>query len=57
MDFRARQSEGLRDRRDRFVRDPMGAPPIPNWNRVSSALPEFLDELREAVAQDAPRPS
>jgi len=40
-----------------FVRDPMGAPPIPNWNRVSSALPEFLDELREAVAEDAPRPS
>lgn len=36
-----------------FVRDPMGAPPIPNWNRVSSALPEFLDELREAVAEDA----
>lgn len=36
-----------------FVRDPMGAPPIPNWNRVSSALPDFLDELREAVAEDA----
>ncbi|MCC6641192.1 MAG: glycosyl transferase [Deltaproteobacteria bacterium] len=36
-----------------FVRDPMGAPPIPNWNRVSSALPGFLDELREAVAEDA----
>ncbi len=36
-----------------FVRDPMGAPAIPNWNRVSSALPDFLDELREAVAEDA----
>jgi len=36
-----------------FVRDPMGAPPIPNWNRVSSALPEFLDDLREAVAEDS----
>jgi glucosyl-3-phosphoglycerate synthase len=36
-----------------FVRDPMGAPQIPNWNRVSSALPDFLDELREAVEADA----
>jgi len=36
-----------------FVRDPMGAPQIPNWSRVVSALPGFLDELREAVEQDA----
>jgi glucosyl-3-phosphoglycerate synthase len=36
-----------------FVRDPMGAPQIPNWNRVVSALPEFLEELREAVETDA----
>ncbi len=36
-----------------FVRDPMGAPQIPNWNRVTSALPGFLDELREAVEADS----
>jgi len=36
-----------------FVRDPMGTPPIPNWNRVSSALPELLEELADAVAADA----
>jgi len=36
-----------------FVRDPLGMPQIPNWNRVISALPEFLDELREAVEADA----
>ncbi len=36
-----------------FVRDPMGAPQIPNWSRVTSALPELLDELRDAVEQDA----
>jgi len=36
-----------------FVRDPMGLPEIPNWNRVTSALPHFLDELREAVDADA----
>jgi glucosyl-3-phosphoglycerate synthase len=36
-----------------FVRDPMEVPQIPNWNRVTSALPGFLDELREAVEADA----
>lgn len=36
-----------------FVRDPMGAPQIPNWTRVVSAMPEFLDDLRHAVEEDA----
>ena len=36
-----------------FVRDPMDVPQIPNWSRVASALPGFLDELREAVEADA----
>jgi glucosyl-3-phosphoglycerate synthase len=35
-----------------FVRDPMGAPLIPNWNRVTSALPDLLGELQEAVEDD-----
>ena len=35
-----------------FVRDPMGAPQIPNWSRVISAMPSFLDELRAEVAAD-----
>jgi glucosyl-3-phosphoglycerate synthase len=35
-----------------FVRDPMGAPLIPNWNRVTSALPDLLGELQEAVEED-----
>jgi glucosyl-3-phosphoglycerate synthase len=35
-----------------FVRDPMGAPQIPNWSRVVSALPDFLSMLREAVEKD-----
>jgi len=35
-----------------FVRDPMGAPQIPNWSRVTSALPGLLDELRAAVEAD-----
>jgi glucosyl-3-phosphoglycerate synthase len=40
-----------------FVRDPMGAPAIPNWNRVTSALPEILDDLRDAVEADSCDPA
>jgi len=36
-----------------FVRDPMGSPQIPNWSRVLSAMPEFLDDLATAVEADA----
>ena len=35
-----------------IYQDPLGAPPIPQWARVTSALPDVLDELREAVAAD-----
>jgi glucosyl-3-phosphoglycerate synthase len=35
-----------------FQEDPATLPLIPNWNRVSSVLPGFYDELREAVALD-----
>lgn len=36
-----------------FMEDPLGAPLIPNWNRVLSALPDILERLAEAVAADA----
>jgi glucosyl-3-phosphoglycerate synthase len=32
--------------------DPLGAPTIPQWARVTSALPDILDELAAAVAAD-----
>ncbi len=35
-----------------FVSDPHGALLIPNWNRVSSALPDFMDRLRQSVEED-----
>ena len=35
-----------------FVRDPLGAAQIPNWSRVISAMPSFLDELCVAVEAD-----
>ena len=46
-------SEALRTAGLSFVGDPMGAPQIPNWNRVASALPELLLDLRQAVEADA----
>ena len=35
-----------------FLEDPLSTPLIANWNRVESALPEFLTELRAAVQLD-----
>jgi glucosyl-3-phosphoglycerate synthase len=34
------------------LEDPLGMPLIPNWARVDSAIPDFLDELRDAVRSD-----
>ena len=35
-----------------FLEDPLWTPLIPNWNRVQAALPNFLDDLREAIQMD-----
>jgi len=35
-----------------FMDDPLYSPIIPSWNRVASAIPDFLDRLRKAVDQD-----
>jgi len=43
---------GIRTAGKEFLDDPLGAPEIPNWNRVTSAIPDFLDRLKEAVADD-----
>jgi glucosyl-3-phosphoglycerate synthase len=34
------------------MEDPLGTPPISNWNRVTSAIPEILDMLKSAVEED-----
>lgn len=46
-------AKSLRQAAEDFVDDPMGPPQIPNWNRVISAVPDFFDQLLEAVALDA----
>jgi glucosyl-3-phosphoglycerate synthase len=37
---------------EQFLEDPMGASLIPNWNRVTSAFPNILADLYQAVEVD-----
>jgi glucosyl-3-phosphoglycerate synthase len=38
-----------------FMDDPLYSPLIPSWNRVTSAIPDFLERLRLAVEADNER--
>jgi glucosyl-3-phosphoglycerate synthase len=38
---------------DEYLRDPLGIPLISNWNRVTSAIPDFFDMLKDAVNRDS----
>ncbi len=42
----------LRRAAEEFIEDPLGVPPIPNWNRVLAAIPEFFELLLDAVDKD-----
>ena len=44
--------KGIRSAAREYMTDPLCDPLIPNWNRVESALPDFLDEFRLAVEYD-----
>lgn len=35
-----------------FMENPMGTPLIPNWNRVTSAIPGILEMVKKAVEED-----
>ncbi|MGK0290192.1 MAG: glucosyl-3-phosphoglycerate synthase [bacterium] len=37
---------------EQFLDNPMETPFIPSWNRVISAIPDFLEQLNEAVEED-----
>ena len=45
-------NKAIRIAADEYLLDPLGIPLISNWNRVTSAIPDFFDRLREAVDQD-----
>lgn len=42
-------SKAIEEACDQFVADPLGAPSLPNWNRVVSAMPEASNLLLDAV--------
>jgi glucosyl-3-phosphoglycerate synthase len=35
-----------------FQENPLYAPLIPNWNRVTSAIPDFLEQLHAVVEEE-----
>jgi glucosyl-3-phosphoglycerate synthase len=45
-------AQGLRMGGSSFLEDPLGPPEIPNWNRITTAVPQFLSLLRETVEGD-----
>jgi len=44
--------QGIRIASRSFLEDPLGAQLIPNWSRVTSAIPDILDQLEQAVEED-----
>jgi len=45
-------AENIMGAGEHFLANPMETPFIPSWNRVTSALPDILDRLYEAVEED-----
>lgn len=45
-------TEGLSRACEEFERDPLAYAGLPNWNRVTAAIPDFLRRYREAVDTD-----
>ena len=45
-------SRSIRMAGEAFMEDPLGQPLIPNWSRITAALPTFLEEIRAAVELD-----
>lgn len=43
---------GVRMASESFFEDPLGIPLIPNWSRITAALPDFLEMLYNAVEED-----
>lgn len=45
-------THAIRIAAERFMADPLGTPLIPNWNRITSAFPNFFELLLESVEED-----
>jgi len=45
-------TKAIRIAGEEFYENPLYSPLIPNWNRVTSAIPDFLEKLYEVVEQE-----
>jgi glucosyl-3-phosphoglycerate synthase len=45
-------AKALRIASEAYLEDPLGQPLIPNWNRITAALPGFLEEIHAQVDAD-----
>jgi len=45
-------TKGIELASNAFLEDPLSIPLIPNWSRVTSAIPDFLERLKNAVDDD-----
>jgi len=45
-------TKGIELASEAFVEDPLSIPLIPSWSRVTSAIPDFLERLKNAVDDD-----
>jgi len=45
-------AEGIKSAGEVFWQNPSETNLIPNWHRVTAALPDFLNQLKEAVKED-----
>ena len=43
---------GIKIAAETITKDPLGVPLIPSWDRVTSALPDILSMLKEAVDKE-----
>jgi len=46
-------AEGIKKAGDDFWQNPSSSPLIPNWHRITAALPNFFDLLTETVKKDS----
>ena len=52
LNWRAPVEASIMQAGESFLTSPMEAPFMPNWNRVASAIPDFGEQLLDAVAAD-----
>jgi glucosyl-3-phosphoglycerate synthase len=45
-------TKGIKIAGEQFLENPIGTPLIPNWSRVTSAIPDFFEKLIDAVESD-----